>query len=897
MKRIVFSLIVLASLLMSISAELSAQTTKSSKGKTKTEQSSKKKSAPVDSLKNVDLDAVTVTATRLFFVSKKDTVIYNLDALSLSQGDLLGDALEKFPGMEIKSGKLFYQGKAVNRLLINGIDFAKNDTSKALKALPAYIVNKVKTYKQQTENARLTGFDNGERDIVVDVMLRKKYLGSWTGEGQVKGGYKNLYLAQGYANTFTDSYRVSLFGNSNNINDQRWYAGDGNSSQGFKGRNGGRYTFHSPGATFFWKNSKERGKKGYFIVEGDGDYNIENSFNQERLEREKYLDGANLFSDERSERLYKHRRLAMHLNLEWNPTDNTVLLYKPTLELSTYKNTDKTLSGSWNSNPFVEKKSLLDSLQFNPKQWATFASPQNLIQDEVLRNGDITHYLHKLMTRHSFSKNSSLTAEHNIRYEYDKGNANAITAYRYFNQSGQNQLMNRYFDRHHSKTYSNTLLQYRHLLGDFSFSLGYNYYFNKKDSHELGYRLDDLGSIFADMSQAFTQVGVLPANFDKVSNALLEDETSRIELDINHKHKFDPEFSYRKNGFYLSISPELVYMIDQYDFKKGRLQADNLKRNYLVYYLDVNLNYNNDGAYLFCFYNISTEKHHLRNAITSPDLSNPLFVRLSNPNLKDQLSQTFYFNAYKRFNFKIKGQDFNPTISYNNSLNFIQNGLTSKFAYDTKTGISTTMPVNTNASFQMYQMLNLQTPLELKQRLLLDLSTSFNIDQRDHYALAGRLEDVQANQMFRTSGMVSIGPMLRLSKFNMKLSYAYFFDDYKNSSPNIKDVSNNSYGIKANMSWKLPYDIHFKADVNYLNRNGYESQVFQKHRTLINFELEQSFLKDKSLAVYLTGRDLLNQDNGFYQGFGPSVMTRSYRNTLGRHILLGVKYRFSYKNN
>jgi len=181
-------------------------------------------SVHTDSTKTHALREATVKTTRLLFITRKDTIIYDLDAVKLKDGANLGDALKKLPGMEIRQKKLYYMGKPVDRLLVNGFDFSRNDPSMALEALPAYIVKSVKAYEQRGELARVTGLDDGSREQVVNVVLRKKYMGTWTGQADVSGGTPDLYSARGYANTFTDHYRVSLFGNANNTNQELWYS-------------------------------------------------------------------------------------------------------------------------------------------------------------------------------------------------------------------------------------------------------------------------------------------------------------------------------------------------------------------------------------------------------------------------------------------------------------------------------------------------------------------------------------------------------------------------------------------------------------------------------------------------------------------------------------------------
>ena len=64
-----------------------------------------------DSISTYTLDDVTVHATRLLLVTKNDTTIYDLDALTVKEGALLRDAFERLPGMSFRNGVLYHNGR------------------------------------------------------------------------------------------------------------------------------------------------------------------------------------------------------------------------------------------------------------------------------------------------------------------------------------------------------------------------------------------------------------------------------------------------------------------------------------------------------------------------------------------------------------------------------------------------------------------------------------------------------------------------------------------------------------------------------------------------------------------------------------------------------------------
>lgn len=90
--------------------------------------------------KDILLDELTVTATKIKFYLTNDTLVYNADAFQLQEGSLLDGLIAQFPGAELKSdGQIFVNGKKVESLLLNGRDFFKGDNTVLLDNLPAYM--------------------------------------------------------------------------------------------------------------------------------------------------------------------------------------------------------------------------------------------------------------------------------------------------------------------------------------------------------------------------------------------------------------------------------------------------------------------------------------------------------------------------------------------------------------------------------------------------------------------------------------------------------------------------------------------------------------------------------------------------------------------------------------
>lgn len=173
--------------------------------------------------KTVDLNEVVVKATKVKFYHKGDTIVYNADAFQLGEGSMLDALIRQLPGAELsKDGRIYVNGKFVESLLLNGKDFFRGDNTVMLENLPTYMVNQVKVYDRLGENSRFLGQEvAGDKKYVMDVQLKKQYNIGWVGNVETGGGTKERYLARLFAMRFTDHSRLAVYGNMNNLNDDR----------------------------------------------------------------------------------------------------------------------------------------------------------------------------------------------------------------------------------------------------------------------------------------------------------------------------------------------------------------------------------------------------------------------------------------------------------------------------------------------------------------------------------------------------------------------------------------------------------------------------------------------------------------------------------------------------
>ena len=166
------------------------------------------------------LNEVTVTATKVKFYHKGDTLVYNADAFQLSEGSMLDALIRQLPGSELKSdGRIYVNGRFVESLLLNGKDFFKGNNTVLLQNLPTYAVNSIKVYEKKTDLNQFAKRKVEEDEYVMDVNLKKQYNIGRLGNAEAGMANDNMYMGRLFALRSTDHSQLAIFGNMNNMND------------------------------------------------------------------------------------------------------------------------------------------------------------------------------------------------------------------------------------------------------------------------------------------------------------------------------------------------------------------------------------------------------------------------------------------------------------------------------------------------------------------------------------------------------------------------------------------------------------------------------------------------------------------------------------------------------
>jgi hypothetical protein len=98
----------------------------------------------------IDLAEVKVTAPKISY--QADTVNYTVANFKEPQDRVIGDVLRKIPGIEVKQdGTIFYNGKAISRFYIEGLDLLEGKYNLASNNIPADAVSFVQIFENHQD--------------------------------------------------------------------------------------------------------------------------------------------------------------------------------------------------------------------------------------------------------------------------------------------------------------------------------------------------------------------------------------------------------------------------------------------------------------------------------------------------------------------------------------------------------------------------------------------------------------------------------------------------------------------------------------------------------------------------------------------------------------------------
>ena len=98
----------------------------------------------------IELKEIKITAPRIN--QKGDTITYNVSGFKESQDRVIGDVLKKIPGIDVsQEGVISFNGKAINKFYIEGIDLLEGKYTLATNNIPTDAVSSVQIFENHQD--------------------------------------------------------------------------------------------------------------------------------------------------------------------------------------------------------------------------------------------------------------------------------------------------------------------------------------------------------------------------------------------------------------------------------------------------------------------------------------------------------------------------------------------------------------------------------------------------------------------------------------------------------------------------------------------------------------------------------------------------------------------------
>ncbi len=294
---------------------------------------------------------VVIAASPVNF--RGDTIEYNTRFFKIKQNAVVEDLLKKMPGITVeKDGTIKFRGQIIKKILVDGQPFFGNDPKIASKNLLADVVGKVQLFEKKSERSEFTGFDDGNGEAALNIVLKPDKKGGIFGKASAAlgPGSQKPYNINGNINRYKKGEQLSVLGKWNNINDIGYSFSDGiafsggidnfmttggqslNQSLQFKsnpeGANGqGIAKSQSVGINFnLYKTAKLKFSGSYF-------YNATDVFNQSTSITQTNLSDSFITRRMSGQSNSSNNNHRINLSIEWGIDSFTSIKFIPSLVL------------------------------------------------------------------------------------------------------------------------------------------------------------------------------------------------------------------------------------------------------------------------------------------------------------------------------------------------------------------------------------------------------------------------------------------------------------------------------------------------------------------------------------------------------------------------------------
>ena len=834
------------------------------------------------------LRETVVTGRAAQVTVKKDTLVYNPNAYRTPEGSVIEDLIKRIPGAEVDDdGNITVNGKTVEKILLDGKEFMLGDVETALKNIPVSIIQSVKFYDQQSDQARITGIEDGNKETVLDFTIKKGMNRGYMTNLDIAGGTKHRYASRGMGSMFTDKTRLVLLGNLNNKEENAgWWNRRGLNARKMLGTNlnyddGEKLKLD---ASVRWNHR-------------DGDNENENA--SENF----YSETSRTFSNSRSKQMSRSNNWSGNIRVEWKPDTLTNLLMRANGSIGTNDGTSTSLSATFSDDPYLYSEDPLAPLSPSSSLYPYAVNSSHgasLSYGENKNAWAMLQFYRKLNQR---GRNVTLRVEGSIGdSENQNASDNEVDLHRVKNQAG---LDSTYFTARYNTTpsdnsgyvlsalYSEPLWKGAHLQANYE--LRYNQNKSDRQTYDFSHlSLNPFTGVTPEyrewdpwLDPVSTASGGFPAgeSSDPLS-PFLDKNLSRYSEYKNYTH---------------NIRLTLRHWQKEYDYNIGFLvqpQHSNFIQDYRGIYVDtirnvvnltptVDFHYNfSDQQSIRLTYRGDTRQPDITQLLDITDDSNPLYITQGNPGLKPQFTNTLnlYYNNYI--------QRYKRSIVVYANYRHIRNAISNLVYYNEETGGSISRPENINGNWNADGGLNLSTALDSTAHWNIGTDTRLRYNNYVSY-VAQKKADAAENTTRTTNLRERLNLSYRNDWLEIMLDGSVNFQHSRNELQPSADLDTWRFDYGGQIMVRLPIGLEISTNLHENSRRGYNDPSSNTNELIWNGQISKAFLRTKTLVVALNFYDLLHQQSNYERWVNANGRSDTRYNSINSYAMLHVRYRLN----
>lgn len=791
------------------------------------------------------LQEVVITNRRAIMV-KGDTLEFAADSFKVGEFDNVDELLKRLPGIEVgMDGNIKAHGKAVQKMYVDGEEFFSEDPSVVAKTLRASSIDKVQVYDDQSEAAKETGIDDGEKVKTINLKLKDHAKSGII--AKLGGGYgtKETYKGDGLLNIYNNKRKVGAILLAGNINDI---------SMDFM--SGSEYGF----------NDLEEGVEG-------GYYGSRNEIDPKEgipqvLKSGMYYNEK--FFDKKLNTTFNYG--LQHVNNQANSTATTQYIL-PDTQYVDYNNTRASSQQIKHSAKFRNIYEI-DSTQ-SIKVVVTAISGNDIFESKTMSNAK--------------NLNGALINESDVYNNTEKSSNNynaSITYKKKFQKQGRS------FNINLTGNTSNTDGETQFLSNNALYAMNETIIYNQK---KYNTNKTNRFTIAANYSEPIILKKLhLKSNYTFAKNNTTSNNiTNDVDTAMNETYNstFSNHYTFNTSrhtggvGFYYyqkKISANIGVNATHTQFEQINYTHSLLNRNYhqTNYFPSANLFFKpNTSSSVSLNYSGRTSQPSIQQLQPMVINTDPTNIMIGNPNLNQEFNHDFRlnYNMYHEMSGFYMSMWGGASVRENAIIaaqNINESGIRTYQYVNGKSAVSSNMTIN--SSIEIVKNLRAYTNL--------DMGTNKN------YTINNNIENL--------NNTINLKPGMGLNytkdtTLYLSLDYSPTYYHTKTSLRPELPIQFWNHNTRIAFKYLLPLGITFNTSVQYVFRPNIDPLVSGRSVATWNMNISKRFFKNKALEIALTGYDLLNQNVGYeYNPTGDMIYEKSY-NRVQQYFMGSIILHFS----